>query len=398
MAEERLHFTDFAGGYNAMLAAEHLVRYHCVRQLCRGKRVLDVACGEGYGSALLAEWGASEVVGVDISAEAIAATQKVFAHPNITFIQGDACRLQEVLGDVPAFDLIVSFETMEHVSDVPALLAGIRHYRVPEGTVAISCPNDYVEDAANPYHMRRYTFDEFCSTTTAVLGPASGWLLGTPAQGQMLYPAGESQMENSSDGRMALVTEYQELARSAAIPAQPNVAPTSGSCKFFLGYWGSRVDSDAVISPQSFAAFAEPWRALAWFKQQREELVNQCEELTAQRNELNAAKSQLDSRCDDLRIANAELQRQVADIRRRMLVQARIMRERLEHADAELARVKSDALGMRAELNHWVAFRQSRSYRLTRIYVRSYSMPVAGAVLRHLRRVAGLASRSVRVR
>jgi len=58
MSDERLHFTDSASGYNAMSAAEHMVRYHSVASLCRGKRVLDVACGEGYGSSLLAKWGA----------------------------------------------------------------------------------------------------------------------------------------------------------------------------------------------------------------------------------------------------------------------------------------------------------------------------------------------------
>ena len=145
MADERLHFTDRMSSYNAMYAAEHVVRYYCVSGLCRGKRVLDVACGEGYGSSLLATWGAAEVVGVDVSAEAIDAARQVFAKPNIKFLQGDACRLNDVLGDVREFDLIVSFETMEHVEDVPALLSGILRYLAKGGAIVITCPNDHVE-------------------------------------------------------------------------------------------------------------------------------------------------------------------------------------------------------------------------------------------------------------
>lgn len=368
MGDERLHFSDAAGGYNAMLAAEHVLRYHCVRGLCRGKRVLDVACGEGYGSAMLAEWGASEVVGVDISAEAIAAAQKEFSRPSITFIQGDACRLNDVLGDRPGFDLIVSFETIEHVPDAHGLLAGISRYRALHGSVVISCPNDRVEENDNPFHKRRFTFDEFRALTTAGLGPASGWLLGTPAQGQILYPPGEPRMENKSDSRMRLITECQDLMHAAFIAAQPNVAPDADSCKFYIGYWGGPLGKDVVVSPQSYPAFIEPWRALNWFRKEHE-------------------------RYEEQRIARAQVERQLADLRRRVLVQARTARElqaraetqqqHLERANAELARVQPD-------LQRWTLFQQSRTYRLMQSYVRGYSLPVIGPVLRLARRMAGM--------
>lgn len=376
MADERLHFTTQNSSYNAMSAAEHVVRYHCLRQLCRGKRVLDVACGEGYGSALLAAWGAAEVVGVDISADGIAVAQQMFARPNTRFLQGDACRLQEVLGEAPAFDLIVSFETIEHVPDVPALLAGICRYRAEHGTIVISCPNDHVEEVANPYHMRLYTFDEFRSATTAVLGPASGWLLGTPALGQILYSPGDAAMENDSDRSMALITECRDLANAAVLPAQQNMAPAAGTCRFYLGFWGSPIEMGTVVSPQSFPASTEAWRAVAWFKQQ---------------------DAVLNDRLDDLRIAKGEVDRQLADIRRRLVRQARRAPELLAEAGTDLAEIAED-LRMRAELEQWQQFQQSRTYRLMQAYVRSYSLPVAGPVLRRLRRIAGTAARSVRSR
>ena len=60
---ERLQFGSEMA-YNAMDAAEHLARYAMLRSICVGKRVLDVACGEGYGSYLLAQWGAASVTAV----------------------------------------------------------------------------------------------------------------------------------------------------------------------------------------------------------------------------------------------------------------------------------------------------------------------------------------------
>src|SRR6516162_313408 len=97
--------------YNAMDAAEHLARYAMLRSICAGKRVLDVACGEGYGSYLLARWGAASVTAVDISPEAIAKAKAIFPAANVTYLKGDVCRLGEVVSAKARFDLICSFET-----------------------------------------------------------------------------------------------------------------------------------------------------------------------------------------------------------------------------------------------------------------------------------------------
>ncbi|HET8995122.1 MAG TPA: methyltransferase domain-containing protein, partial [Acetobacteraceae bacterium] len=71
MATERLHMSG-EQPYHGFEAAAHVARYALLRPACAQRRVLDIACGEGYGSALLAGWGARSVVGVDISAAAIA--------------------------------------------------------------------------------------------------------------------------------------------------------------------------------------------------------------------------------------------------------------------------------------------------------------------------------------
>ena len=163
MSDERLHFDDPATMPNAMYAAEHMARYAMLAPFVRGKRVLDIACGEGYGSWFLKEWGAREVIGVDISADAIAVAKKRFSKKGVSFLAGDACRAQDFLAHA-SFDLIVSFETIEHVEDPQAFLTGLRSLASLEAGIFISCPNDHIAmaaDQSNPYHLRKYTFEEF---------------------------------------------------------------------------------------------------------------------------------------------------------------------------------------------------------------------------------------------
>lgn len=368
MADERLQFMGASSAYFAMGRSDHAVLYHTVRSLCRGKRVLDVACGDGYGSALLAESGATEVVGIDVSSEAIAVAQQMFARPGIRFLQGDACRLFEVLDDAPGFDLIVSFETVEDVTDLPALLEGIRRYRALNGMVVISCLSGHVEKDDNPCHLRRYTFDEFRDTTTAILGPASSWLFGTPIHGALLYPA-NAPMASDQERRMPPLAEYPELEHTAALPSQPSIASQSTVCKFYVGCWGGAIPEDAAVSPQYPPASGEPWRVIAWPKQEPCNTVNAETWLGELRLQISTLQGQL----ENLQIAKAAVDTQLAELRRRMLVRTRA-------AEADLQRAT-------AELEYWRAFRGSRTYRLVEAYVSCYSLPLLGPVLRRARRV-----------
>src|SRR5688572_18974511 len=95
------------------LFAEHLARYRFAAKYVAGGRVLDIACGSGYGTALLREAGGREVVGVDVDPEAIAYARSRYQGVGVTFLAGDAAS-PPVAG---RFDLIVSFETIEHLRD-----------------------------------------------------------------------------------------------------------------------------------------------------------------------------------------------------------------------------------------------------------------------------------------
>jgi len=135
---------------------EHLHRYAYAARFCAGKRVLDAACGEGYGSALLAAAGAN-VLGVDISTEVIAHAQQRYADvARLRFATGDATALD----DLPSgsFDVIVSFETLEHVEQQARLVAGFRRLLSADGLLLISSPDKRtysdLRGYQNEFHVR----------------------------------------------------------------------------------------------------------------------------------------------------------------------------------------------------------------------------------------------------
>ena len=142
---------------------EHWHRYAFALPLARGRRVLDAACGEGYGSAMLAG-AAVSVLGVDISAEAVAhATTRYGNRDGLRFQTGDCTRLD----DLPSgsFDLIVSFETLEHLHDHERMLDGFVRLLADDGVLLISTPDKrtYTDltGFANEHHVRELYRDEF---------------------------------------------------------------------------------------------------------------------------------------------------------------------------------------------------------------------------------------------
>ena len=153
-----LEFTGerFVPGVAGEIAHEHWHRYAFARRFVAGRRVLDVACGEGYGSALLAE-AAGNVIGVDIDEGATAHARAAYAgRSNLRFEQGSAAALPLADG---AVDLVVSFETIEHLphADQPRMVAEIARVLAPDGVLILSAPNPVEYSQArhyvNPFHL-----------------------------------------------------------------------------------------------------------------------------------------------------------------------------------------------------------------------------------------------------
>ena len=267
MIVERLPFEDPAVKYHSYHAAQHVVRYASVKDIVAGKRVLDIASGEGYGAKLLLDWGARSVTGVEISSAAVATAKRLFGGKNIKFLVGDAENLEPTLKGVQPFDLIVSFETIEHLANPERFLAYLPKCLAADGAIVMSCPNDsaYSDAHDNRFHMHRYSLEEFRTLSESHLGEASMWLLGTPLLGEMHYLPGDDFVENEHDAQLSL-TKLKKVDNAVCLPVQSNLVTTNLSCSHYIGVWGTKITPNAAISSLSVASFQEPWKAIDFLK------------------------------------------------------------------------------------------------------------------------------------
>lgn len=174
---DELEFTGerFLPGTPGEIWIEHWHRYHFAARWAAGKRVLDVACGEGYGTSLLART-AAHVTGVDISPEAIAHAHRAYAGtPNAEFVESSCTRLP--LPDA-SIDLAVSFETLEHIAEQEEFLDELVRVLAPGGLLILSSPNkaEYSDRTGfrNEYHVKELYREELDRLLSARF-PALAW-------------------------------------------------------------------------------------------------------------------------------------------------------------------------------------------------------------------------------
>ena len=138
----------------------HLVVYEWIAARAHGRRVVDLACGEGYGSDVLARSAAS-VVGVDANPDAFEHARLKYSRPGLRF---ERDMIETWTGDV---DCVVFLQTIEHVQDPDAVLERIRGLIGPDGVAYVSTPNvltlapEGQERSGNPWHVREYKPDEY---------------------------------------------------------------------------------------------------------------------------------------------------------------------------------------------------------------------------------------------
>lgn len=145
---------------------EHLHRYALVMSYVENKTVLDIACGEGYGSNLMSS-KAAQVHSVDIDAQTISAAKAKYNKANINFQVGSAT-------DIPlpnqSVDVVVSFETIEHHNQHQEMMSEIKRVLKPDGIVIISTPDKlYYSDHRNfqnPFHVQELYKQEFVDLLT----------------------------------------------------------------------------------------------------------------------------------------------------------------------------------------------------------------------------------------
>lgn len=149
---------------DSKLEIEHYQRYLSVRKIVEGKVVVDAACGEGYGSNMLAA-SAKQVTGIDIDADTIRrAKQKYSEKNNLSFIEGS---IENLTLEDKSVDVVVSFETIEHVPEQvqKRFLAEAARVLKEDGILIMSTPNKKVysdlHNYKNEFHIKEFYHDEF---------------------------------------------------------------------------------------------------------------------------------------------------------------------------------------------------------------------------------------------
>ncbi|MFZ1155412.1 MAG: methyltransferase domain-containing protein, partial [Solirubrobacteraceae bacterium] len=137
---------------HTVIACEHIHRYDFAAALCGGLRVLDLACGSGYGSAILAET-ATAVHGVDNDVATIdLAVATVGQRTEATFEVADAIAV--LGGDLSdRYDAIVCFEALEHLSDLESAVRGLREQAARGVQLIVSVPNSRAFEEDNEFHV-----------------------------------------------------------------------------------------------------------------------------------------------------------------------------------------------------------------------------------------------------
>lgn len=273
---ERLQFSDQTE-YSALESSIHLGRYLFAKQYCKNKRVLDIACGEGYGSFAMAEhWGAKEVFGVDISHEAISQARDTFQTKNVHYETLNAVTDEDRF-EKGFFDLIVSFETIEHLSNPEVYLGNLRKWIKPDGIIIISCPNDnwyYAgSDQSNPFHENKYTFDEFCDLCEGVLGNARGYMYGLPLNGFANVSVNDTLLNlPDRDHNMNHMFDHKQT-ENLILPTAYKI--NSSNVSYFIGIWGpeaigitntacyytTSMDESSIVSLADYLALEEKMKS-----------------------------------------------------------------------------------------------------------------------------------------
>lgn len=142
------------------LLREHIVRYIFASRFVGDKTVLDIACGSGYGGSYLLSKGARTVIAGDVSKDAINQAIEFYKKDNLEFILLDATKMP--ISD-NAFEIIVSFETIEHIPDYEKFLSECQRVLRHDGIFICSTPNVIIpgtEKSVNPYHVNEFNVQQ----------------------------------------------------------------------------------------------------------------------------------------------------------------------------------------------------------------------------------------------
>lgn len=241
---ERLEMNN---AYSALETSIHLARYSISKQFCKNKKVLDAACGEGYGTYLLKKWGASEVTGIDISEEAIEKAKENFQIENVEYLKKDLTDLHDI--EDSSFDLIVSFETIEHIEKPEIFLKELKRLINKNGTIILTCPNDYFyykNDESNIFHKRKYTFEDFKKMLTDTLGQKVKFYKGMHCNGFINFDDLSQNMVNQKDMIKIKCNNIE------CYGIEPQKKVDFNNANYYIAIWNNQnFESSAILYPNN---------------------------------------------------------------------------------------------------------------------------------------------------
>lgn len=262
---------------------EHWHRYHFVMPIVSGKKVLDVACGEGYGSALMARVAAS-VTGVDVAPKAIAHAEVAYGNrPGLKFINASCDALPF---DDAQFDVVVSFETIEHIKTQDKFLSEIRRVLKPDGVLVMSSPNktEYsdVRGYTNEFHVKELYADELANLVSGHFAHTRWWSQRNGFYSLIAPAAGN---DSSMSVEVVVVSKAAPQDEYPALPALYFIVTAANDnaalAKLTIG-------TSAFTDAEEFAMndYRKIYRELVSLSATHHELRSKYEQLLAERNQL----------------------------------------------------------------------------------------------------------------
>jgi 2-polyprenyl-3-methyl-5-hydroxy-6-metoxy-1,4-benzoquinol methylase/predicted nucleic acid-binding Zn-ribbon protein len=315
---------------------EHLVRYGFVCPFIQGKKVLDITCGSGYGSHFMALQGAERVVGVDIDRQAIEHALQFHAHPAIEYIVADAQSVPELADH--SFDVIVSFETIEHLPHPKIFLSELRRLLNPGGQIFMSCPNDYrVTPWISEFHLHKFRFNEFRDLFLSVFGEGVFFGQHTVLGSCLLLPV-------RLGGKSALFDSYKQPLPDNFFEREyiEDVSSIENADGYFVvaGIEPERLGNSVAFSQTPMRSIM---LALGSMEQIRSDLENSQSELSLAHRNLDNTRDQLEQSTAELNESRSQLEATRTELNE--------SRSQLEATRTELNESRSQLEATRTELN-----------------------------------------------